>query len=146
MSPAIPSGTLYSVAIDTVARAPQSAIRRSVLGHQEAIDELAEVWETCQSSNWDGHGGLPVEQDTYRGAYQIIDTLPLGFPRPSIGAEPDGHLTLEWYKSPTRTLSVSVDPDGFLHYAGLYGSSRRHGKIVFFSSAPEELIHLVREL
>jgi hypothetical protein len=87
-----------------------------------------------------------VDQETYRAAYLLIESLPLGFPRPSIGAEPDGQLTLEWYKSPRRCLSVSVDPDGFLHYAGLYGPSKRYGTMMFTGTAPNELILLVRDV
>ncbi len=133
-------------AIDSAVRQLQQNLRSSVLGHQEALDELAEVWEECRHPGWDGHGALAVEQETLRGTYIIIDSLPLGFPRPSIGAEPDGQLTLEWHKSPTRTLSVSVDPDGFLHYAGLFGQDRKYGRMTFFSSAPEELVRLVQAL
>jgi hypothetical protein len=76
----------------------------------------------------------------------LIDSLPLGFLRPSIGAEPDGHITLEWRRSPRRVLSVSVDPDGFLHYAGLFGNNKRFGTLTFFSTPPEELLQLVRDL
>src|SRR5262245_7625563 len=89
----------YAVWIDQTARRPQNEIRNSTLGHQEAIDELWEVWNECQQANWDGYDALPVEHDTYRAAYLLIESLPLGFPRPTIGAEPDGQLTLEWHKS-----------------------------------------------
>jgi hypothetical protein len=136
----------YAEIIDKAARIPRNALRESVLGHQEAFDELAEVWAECQKPGWDGYDAMAVEQETLCGAYSLIDSLPLGFPRPSISAEPDGHLTLEWRKSPSRILSVSIDPDGFLHYAGLFGPSRRFGKIVFFSTAPTELLQLVRDL
>jgi len=132
--------------IDKAARTPRDEIRQSTLGHREALDELWEIWNQCKVANWDGYDAFAVEQETYSRAYALIDSLPLNFPRPSIGAEPDGHLTLEWYKSPTRTLSVSVDPEGFLHYAGLFGPSQRHGKLVFFSTAPDELIRLVQDV
>ena len=104
------------------------------------------MWDDCQQPNWDGFNALPVEQDAYQAAYRLIESLPLGFPRPSVGAEPDGQITLEWYRSPSRTLSVSVDPDGLLHYAGLFGADKRYGTLTFFSAAPEELIQLVRKL
>lgn len=136
----------YSEAMDRAAQQPRAAFRKSILGHQEALEELCDVWHECQAEGWDGYGALAVDQDTYRGAYCLIASLPLGFPRPSIGAEPDGQLTLEWRKSSSRILSVSVDPDGYLHYAGLYGPSKRYGTLAFFSEAPPELIQLVRDL
>jgi hypothetical protein len=129
----------YAGLIDKAARRPQEAMRNSTLGHQEALDELWQVWNECRQRNWDGHEAWPVEQDTYTAAYTLISSLPLG-------ADPDGQLTLEWHKSPRRTLSVSVDPNGFLHYAGLFGSSKRYGTLTLYSSAPDELIELVRDL
>lgn len=138
----------YAHTIDKAARLPQAAMRDSILGHQEALEELWDVWQECSQRNWDGFDALPVEQETYRAAYRLIESLPLGFPRPAIGAEPDGQLTLEWRKSARRTLSVSVDPDGYLHFAGVYGCDRRYGSLTYFVSSvvPKELIHLVREL
>ena len=142
-------GALGSVSesIDRVARLHRDLLRDSTtLGNQSALEELAEVWEECRRPGWDAYEALPVEQAALTAAYTLIDTLPLGFPRPSIGAEPDGHLTLEWRKAPRRILSVSVDPDGYLHYAGIFGANKRYGTLAYFSSAPDELLQLVREL
>lgn len=136
----------YATFIDQAVQEPRTAIRDSVLGHTEAIEELHEVWEECRTPDWDGYGAVAVEQQTYTSAYKLIDSLPLGFMRPTIGAEPDGQLTLEWRKSPARILSVSVDPDGFLHYAGIFGASKQFGTLTFFSSAPIELLQLARNL
>lgn len=138
--------TQFSEIVDSVAGMPHETIRQSTLGHREALHELWEVWDECREANWDGYNAFPVDQETYRAAYMLIESLPLRFPRPSIGAEPDGQLTLEWYKSPRRCLSVSVDPNGLLHYAGLYGTNKRYGTMAFFSSAPGELIQLVRDV
>jgi len=146
MIEAIHTPVRFSELIDRAAQGTQNEIRKSTLGHHEALEELWEVWEECRHANWDGYDALPVEQETYHRAYTLIESLPLGFPRPSVGAEPDGHLTLEWYKSQRRTLSISVDPDGFLHYAGLFGPSKKFGTLVFFGTAPNELIQLVREI
>lgn len=148
MNTIMPPPRGFAEMIEQAARRPYDEVRRSTLGHQKALDELWEVWDACRHPNWDGYDGLPVEQATLRQAYSLIESLPLGFPRPSIGAEPDGHLTLEWHKSPTRTLSISIDPDGYLHFAGLFGSDKRYGTITFFSTAPDpdELIQLVRNL
>jgi hypothetical protein len=136
----------YADILDRAAMQPRRALRGSTLGHQEALEELWEVWNECRSPGWDGYGALSVERDTLQGAYTLIESLPLGFPRPTIGADPDGQLTLEWRKSPSRILSVSIDPDRFLHYAGLFGASKRYGTLAFFSTAPAELLQLVRDL
>jgi hypothetical protein len=139
-------GGRYSELIERALRNQRNMLRESTLGHQEALEELASVWDECRDPDWDGFGALAVERATFSAAYMLIDSLPLGFLRPSIGAEPDGHITLEWRRSPRRVLSVSVDPDGFLHYAGLFGNNKRFGTLTFFSTPPEELLQLVRDL
>lgn len=136
----------YAGLNDQAARRDRNLFRHSILGHQEAFEELGDVWEECRLPGWDGHGALPVEQGTLRAAYTLIESLPLGFPRPGIGAEPDGHLTLEWRKSPRRVLSVSVDPAGSLHFAGFFGTNKKYGTLTYFSTAPAELLQLVQEL
>ena len=59
------------------------------------LNELATVWGECREPDWDGFHALPVSQDTLRNACLFLESPPLGFPVPSVGAEPDGHLTLE---------------------------------------------------
>ena len=106
-------------------------------------DELATVWEECRQPNWDGFQALPVIQDALRNAYRFLELLPLGFPAPSIGAEPDGHLTLEWHRGARRTLSVSVSPDGDLHYAALIGPNQVYGTETFVDEIPDTIIALI---
>lgn len=133
--------------IDKFAQKSLDVFRDSVLGHSEAIDELWDIWNECRYPGWDGYESLAVEEDTYRAAYTLIESLPLGFPRPELGAEPDGQITLEWRKSPSRVLSVSVDPDGFLHYAGIFGTNKHFGTLTLFPTAPpKQLRQLVREV
>jgi hypothetical protein len=117
-----------------------------VLGKQSAFDELADVWEECKSPNWDGYNAFPVTQDTLRNAYCVIESLPVGSPSPTLGAEPDGEITLEWYRSPYRTLSVSVSPDGDLHYAALCGPNKIYGTSVFLGDIPDVILGLIEQV
>ncbi len=110
---------------------------------QPAYEELWDVWQSCKDPNWDGYGALPVEQETFHNAYCLIEALPLGYPLPSVGAEPDGHLTLEWYRHPRWTLSVSVSPEGTLHYAALLGTEDPRGSCHFFGDVSENLLFLI---
>jgi hypothetical protein len=107
------------------------------------FDELFATAEECQAGNWDGHGAVAISDETYRLAYQFLEALPLGTPVPSIGAEPDGNMTVEWYRSPRRTLSVSIAPDGDLHYAALLGASKAYGTEPFFGAMPKVILDLV---
>lgn len=109
-------------------------------------EELASVWEECKKPGWDGYGALPVTEEALLNAFTFLRSLPLGFPRPYIGAEPDGEITLEWHHSAKRTLSVSVTPDGYLHYAALLGPSRTYGTEVFFEEIPDTILELIQRV
>jgi hypothetical protein len=118
----------------------------NTLGFASVFDELDAVWEECREANWDGYHSLPVTQDVLRNAYIFLESMPLGFPRPSIGAEPDGELTFEWHRSPRRTLSVSVNPYGELNYSALLGPNRVYGTEAFFGEVPDTILNLVRRV
>jgi hypothetical protein len=121
-------------------------MRTNALGNEATFDELATVWEDCRQPNWDGYQALPVNQDTLRNAYVFLEALPLGSPSPSIGAEPDGELTLEWHRSARHTLSVSITPAGDLHFAALLGPNRIYGTQTFFGDVPERILNLIRQV
>jgi hypothetical protein len=146
MSTVVQHPELYADLIDAGAQRRRNEFRFSVLGHQEAFDELAEVYDECRQAGWDGYGANAVEQESLRRAYVLIQSLPLGFPRPSISAQPDGQLTMEWYRTPTRTLSLSIDPDGFIHYAGLFGAEKHFGTVPLLDGLPERLLRLAGEV
>lgn len=125
-------------------RKQQRDLRNSAtLGIQSAFDELDSVWDECKHADWDGYGAHAVDQDTMCNVYRLLESLPLGSPIPTIGAEPDGELTLEWHHSPRRTLSVSVTEDGYLHYAGLFGPNRVNGTSAFFGDVPHNILQLI---
>ena len=104
---------------------------------------LADVWQECREANWDGYDALPVTQDTLRNTYTFLEALPLGFPRPSISADPHGHFSLEWYRNPRRVLSVGITPDGLLHYAALLGPNKVCGTETFFGEILKTILELV---
>lgn len=113
------------------------------LGGRGVFDELYSMTIKCLVSNWDGYGAAPVTIEAYALACQFLLALPLGIAAPSVGAEPDGHLTLEWYRSPRRLLSVSISPDGDLHYAALLGPSKAYGTEAFFGDVPRTILDLI---
>ncbi len=108
-----------------------------------SISELCQLFRDCRLPSWDGYGAAPVSADTFELANQLLEALPPGTSAPSLGAEPDGHITLEWYRSPRRVLSVSVSPEGELHYAALVGASKHYGTEPFYGEAPKAIIDLI---
>lgn len=110
------------------------------------VDELYKTVEQCSTANWDGYGAAPVTHETFLQTKNFLEALPLGTAVPTVGAEPDGHLTLEWYKSPRRTLSVSISPEGDLHYAALMGHKKRYGTEPFWGDVPDVILDIIRQV
>ena len=94
-------------------------------------------------ANWDADGAEPVAADTLQNAYRFIEALPVDCPLPSVGAEPDGHVSLEWYRATNRLLSVSVSPEGVLYYAALLADEDPRGSCRFDGEVPEMILHWI---
>lgn len=107
------------------------------------FEDLFDVFVNNQKPGWDGDSAEPVVQDTYLNAYRFLESLPPAIQAPSIGVEPDGHITLEWYKAPRHTISVSVSPDGFLYYSALMGLRKTNGSEPFFGDVPKIVLELI---
>ena len=116
------------------------------LGPKGVFDDLERIFKECRMANWDGYDAVPVRLETLIYTRRFLLALPWGTPPPAVGAEPDGHLTLEWYRSPRRTLSISVSPDGDLHYAALLGPRTRYGTELFVNEVPRVIIDLIDEM
>jgi len=115
-------------------------------GVDVATQELHTVAEECGSPDWDSYGATAVGRETLRQAFRFLAALPLGMPAPSVGAEPDGHITFEWYHSPKHTLSVSIGSEGELHYAALLGLRKTFGSEPFFGEVPQTILGLVHRV
>jgi hypothetical protein len=115
----------------------------SYFGFDEVFNDLLDLAKECKSANWDGQGALPVSQESYHAALKFLESLPLGAIVPSVGIEPDGEITMEWYQSPRRTLSISFSKNGEIHYAALLGASRAYGTEPFFGEIPKVVMDIV---
>jgi hypothetical protein len=146
---ASPSTGASPVALFVTGRARksrESLLESNSLGYGAALEELGKVETDCRDADWDGYGAAPVKADTVARAVHFLYALPPGMPRPTIGAEPDGHLTFEWYKSPRWTLSVSVSPDGNLYYSCLLGPASKFGTEPFWGQPPRSILELVPQV
>jgi hypothetical protein len=106
-------------------------------------NEIIQTWQDCKSPNWDGYGAFPVQEKTLTHARAFIQALPLEALPDSVGAEPDGHLTLEWYQNPRWTLSLSVNPEGTLYYAALFDGFNPRGSESFLGAIPANILDLI---
>lgn len=111
-----------------------------------ALDALHDACGEASSSGWDGYGASAVEASTCDAAKKVLRILPLGTEMPTVAPDADGFIAFEWYRSPRRSISVSVGPDGKLYYAALIGTGSRHGTVPFYGSLPGDLLDLIREV
>lgn len=118
----------------------------NTFGFGAALDELAQVRTICSKPNWDGYQALPVGEAAIDAACRFLDSLPLDVDVPSIGAEPDGAVTLEWHHSARRTLSISLNSQDELHFAALLGPNRIYGTEAFFGEVPDRILELIQQV
>ena len=147
MITAIRGNTETAGYIDATTQKKKGYFDQSVtLGKQSTYNELVAFWQECKFPNWDGYNAFAVQEVTLYKAYLFIHALPLGYPLPSIGAEPDGHLTLEWYSNPRWILSVSISPESMLYYAALFGTRSERGSEHFGGEIPQSILELIKEV
>lgn len=116
------------------------------LSAKGTFQQLEEIFFQCSSEGWDGENARPISEEVRQLAIVFLDSLPLGIEAPEVGAEPDGDITLEWYRSPRWILSVSVSSKGKLHYAALFGASELYGSEPFFGKAPNIILDLINKI
>lgn len=112
----------------------------------QPLNELCQVYQECRNSDWDGYNAYPVLPDTVSLAHEVLSSLPLGTPSPSFGAEPDGHITMEWHHSPFRTLSISISPEKKLHFAALIGANSYYGTENFYGEISRNIQDLINRV
>lgn len=111
-----------------------------------AFKELQRVCESCETDNWDGYGGLPINNDAYRQAYFFIESFPMALEMPSVTPESDGRIAFEWYRSPEQLLTVSIGDDSSLHYAALFGNNKNYGTETFSGFIPKQILNLINRV
>jgi hypothetical protein len=130
-----PAGTRVEVSIS-----PRGA---STASKQAAYVELDELDKECCKLRPDAEG---VKLETRQYARQFLDALPAEYPLPSLGVEPDGHVSLEWYRATNWLLSVSVSPEGMLYWAALLGNEDPRGSCRFEGAVPETILYWIRRV
>ena len=116
------------------------------IGMGSVILSLEKAMQQFGQPNWDGYNALPVSEETHWAAERFLRQLPLNVPLPTVGAEPDGDLTLEWYRGPYRTLSVSINAHGAIHFSALLGQTESCGTIEFSDDVSPDILQLIRRV
>jgi len=111
-----------------------------------AFRQLDEIFEECSFGGWDGANAKPISAETLQSAKTFLKSFPLGIEAPEVGAEPDGAITLEWYRSPNKVISISINPDGWMYYAALLGTSKRHGADFSLMGVSDDLVEIISQV
>lgn len=110
------------------------------LSRNDAIEAIFEAWQSTDESWKLNDDEIAVSADVKNTAVRFIQNLPLGYPQPDVTSEPDGHINLEWYRSPRRVISVSVAPNNRLHWAALIGTESPRGAVRYIESIPTTIL------
>jgi len=135
--------------LDDMLRGISKHLRDSVTldaGLHSALLELEALKAECAAPNWDGYGANALDPESHMLAKSFLENLPLGIIAPSIAADPDGQVTVEWYKSSRSLVSISFDPVGILHYASIIGSRKANGSEPFIGSIPRVILDLTHKV
>jgi hypothetical protein len=108
--------------------------------------QLGNVFTECSSAGWDGERAKPVSEEIALSAVNFLKSFPIGIEAPEIGCEPDGAITLEWYRSPNRIISISVDANDQIYYAAIIGASTQNGSNFSSSGVSEDLLKLISQV
>lgn len=117
--------------------------RSVTLSRSEVIRAVNESWQITQEARKLGSDETPVTEEVRDTAIRFIENLPLGFPKPDVAHEPDGHINLEWTRSRRRIFSVSIGPDNRLHWAALIGTESPRGTSCYIDRIPETILDLI---
>lgn len=110
------------------------------LSRSHAIESVFEAWQSTDESWEVNDDEVAVTEEVKDTAIRFIQNLPLAFPQPEVSSEPDGHINLEWYRSPRRVFSVSIAPNNRLHWAALIGTESPRGTVRYIERIPEIII------
>ncbi|OGA37728.1 MAG: hypothetical protein A3G24_02805 [Betaproteobacteria bacterium RIFCSPLOWO2_12_FULL_62_13] len=122
------------------APATQSEPLRGVLAN------LDELYERCSQPGWDGYDAMPITEDTYNEARELIALLPALCPPPDATPDPSGHVSFEWYRSPRKVLVVSVNGTKMLTFARLLGARKMSGAEPYDKSLPQSIVDSLARL
>jgi hypothetical protein len=110
------------------------------------FQQLDEIFGECSFEGWDGERAKPISVEVLQDARKFLYSFPLGIEAPEVGAEPDGAITLEWYRSPNKVISISINPDGWMYYAALIGTSKRHGADFSLMGVSDDLVEIISQV
>ena len=94
---------------------------------EQALADLEDASQEALTEGWDGHEALPIDPRAYAWAKLFLEALPTTIPRPEIGVDSDGEVSVDWIFGRGFLVSVSIGATGRLTYVALTGKSSLRG-------------------
>lgn len=113
---------------------------------KHVLRELEKTLDERSSDGWDGDRAKALSKEVLQSTVTFLESFPPGIEPPQIAAEPDGAITLEWYRSPEKVISVSIDLGGEVYYAAIIGALSRHGRGSVRSGVSDDLLALIESV
>lgn len=86
---------------------------------------------------------LPIDEKILEMAKLFVKLFPLEYPIPIISLDPDGMVVFEWYQTPHRLFSLSLDSKGIMYYATLLDGYQNHGTSKLQEEIPAEILKFI---
>lgn len=104
-------------------------LRESASGSERTLidRQLDTMCLELSHAGWDGYDAEPVQRRAVEQAKVLIDTLPYGCPLPEVTPDPDGEISLDWFRDHDWQVSISVGSDCMLAYGARFGRSDVYG-------------------
>ncbi len=103
----------------------------------------AEIASIARVRGWDGYDGLPVTIGTHYYARRFMFRLPEHLPLPELSADPDGAISMEWYRTPDWIFSISIDDTGKIDYSGIFADKKVIGSSFFVEEIDSDIIDYI---
>lgn len=88
----------------------------------EAFESLEQIWQKCQSPNWDGEDAEPIAREAISEARALLVSLPSSVKMPDIFPEASGSIAFEWYRAQGYRYVITVSGIRTIEFAGLFGN------------------------
>ena len=99
--------------------------------------EVANLWYSAGSENWDGEGALALTRETIELALKVADTFPAHVGKPDVRATPHGEVSFEWEVGPKVMFSIGVVPPRNVAFFGYFHNSRLRGNEEWNGTLPK---------
>jgi hypothetical protein len=79
-------------------------------------------------------------------AFELLLSRPSGVPRPHIDFRQNGKIEFEWYETPRKVVSFTIDHNRKIVFSALIGSESVGGTGLAAGKWPEEVVKLIKRV